>query len=212
MALIVSSCDGSIGRLVLNRPDKRNALNAGLVREAIDAILQLEQAGAIVCLLEATPPTFCAGADLSEQTEGNPPLELIEAIGASSMIFVAVVHGGTLGVGVALVDACQLVVASDDAWFALPEFRIGFFPQFVYDRLLPTMGRRHALGMTLSNRKLDAEAAVPIGLVNVVCPTDALGETALTWAIDIAQTPGVAAEAKRAWRTSGCQLLGPSPA
>lgn len=154
----------------LNRPDKRNAINADLTRGLDEALNLLEDDDDLWCaVLTGGPTVFCAGADLAEGP--GEPTERGGYAGLTSRVrtkpLIAAVEGYALGGGFELVLSCDLVVASRTATFGFPEVKRGLLADFggVFraPRLLPP---NVALEMLLTGEPLDAERAERLGFVN----------------------------------------------
>src|SRR2546429_6279154 len=135
MNSLAASREGRLLRLVLNRPEKRNALNGALCRELAAAIEKGDRdAGVGAILLSGAGKSFCSGMDLSEmltssQASLGPVHERLFTIGARvTTPIIAAVHGAALAGGTGLAANAHVVVASDDATFGLTEIRIGFWP------------------------------------------------------------------------------------
>lgn len=176
-----SVTDG-VATVTLNRPEKRNALDAATVRELADAVARAgADDGVRVLLLRGAGPDFCAGADL-EQLEriaaGMGPLENLDDAAALGDLFVrmrraakpviAAVHGHAIAGGAGLATAADLVVASDDAVFGYPEVRLGFVPAMVLALLRRAVGEKVAFDLASGGHRIDAAEALRIGLVSRV--------------------------------------------
>lgn len=118
----------------LSRPDKRNALNAPLVEDLLEAVSQAHAAGARLLVFSGAGSSFCAGFDLSEletQSEGDLLLRfvriemLLQAIAQSPAQTLALAHGKVFGAGVDLFAACRHRVAAPDAVFRMPGLQFG---------------------------------------------------------------------------------------
>jgi enoyl-CoA hydratase/carnithine racemase len=167
--------DGVV-EIVLDRPSKLNAISArpGGTRDQILHVLteaeSTDSVGAI--LLRANGRAFSVGGDLSgnepreTQTEHRAFLERSEVLHRrlrdSRLPIIAAVHGQCLGAAVALVAACDFVLAATDATFCLPEGRIGLVGG---SPLVPIVGRQWAKFMILTGEPIDAERARQLGLV-----------------------------------------------
>ncbi|HLW60670.1 MAG TPA: enoyl-CoA hydratase-related protein [bacterium] len=206
--------DGSEGIyiLTLRRPDALNALNSGLCRDMLDALARVDQdPGARVLILTGEGRAFCAGADLLER-EGAA----LEAIWAHNrLIFqiplglermavptIAAVNGYALGGGCEVALGCDLRWAASSAEFGCPEVARGIVPAAGGTQRLPRLvGSSRAMALILSGRRIGAQEAHRIGLVDaVVAPEDlsrAVGETAR---IIAANAPLAVRAAKRAIR------------
>jgi enoyl-CoA hydratase/carnithine racemase len=171
-----TSRHGRVLRVVLNRPEKRNALNAQLCRDLVRTLEQGfhdDAVGAI--LLSANGKHFCAGMDLSEVSAATAP-DINEAISAAQeQLFtigaradkpiVAAVAGASLGGGMGLVGNCHIVVAHPEATFGLTEIRIGLWPFLVFRALAAGLGERRVLELALTGRIFPASEAKEMGLV-----------------------------------------------
>lgn len=189
--ILESGRAGRVLRLTLNRPEKRNALNAELCFDlvrAIEAAQDDRSVGAI--LLTANGPSFCAGMDLSELgTVGSAQLdeahEQLFTLGARLVKpLVAAVDGPALGGGTGLVANCHMVIASERATFGLTEIRLGLWPFLVYRAVSAALGNRKTLELSLTGRIFDANEAKLLGLAHEIAPNSA--ERALTIADSVA--------------------------
>ncbi|HLI84565.1 MAG TPA: enoyl-CoA hydratase/isomerase family protein [Bryobacteraceae bacterium] len=176
-SILDAAHDGRLLRLVMNRPDKRNALNAELCRELVSHLeraFRSQPVGAI--LLLGNGKHFCAGMDLSEiDTSRTNEITLLHeqlfTIGfRSAKPLVAGVTGASLGGGMGLVGNCHIVVAHPEATFGLTEIRIGMWPFLVFRALAAGIGERRVLEMALTGRIFPASEAKEIGLVHEISP------------------------------------------
>jgi enoyl-CoA hydratase/carnithine racemase len=126
---------------------------------------------------------FSAGHDLSEMVERDAAFydelfdvctQLMLAVHAVPQPVIARVQGGATAAGCQLVAACDLAVASDDAWFATPGVKIGLFCSTPMVPLTRVIGRRRAMRMLLTGEPIDARTALDWGLVNEVVAADDL--------------------------------------
>jgi methylglutaconyl-CoA hydratase len=185
-ATVASNCDGALATVVIDRPERRNAVDRQTVLELGRVIGEHASSPEVaVVVLRGRGTTFCAGADggdlgaLLQHTDDElmddfrEQLEVLDVIGRSPAVTVAAVQGVALGFGVALAASCDLVVAAADARFGLPEIKLGMAPAMV----LPSLRRRltpgHALRLAVGARTITASEAEAIGLVDIVLPADA---------------------------------------
>jgi enoyl-CoA hydratase len=179
---------GAARWLTLQRPAQRNALTPELIaglRQAL-ARADAEPAARVVCLTGAGEQAFCAGADLGTVPDGAGTLAAREARLAYAGLLadlarlgkpiVACVNGSALAAGLGLVAACDFAVAADDARFGTPEVDVGLFPYIALAPLQRVVGRRAALELALTGRRIDAGEAVSIGLLNAAMPRGQLLE------------------------------------
>ncbi|ODU05973.1 MAG: hypothetical protein ABS81_06035 [Pseudonocardia sp. SCN 72-86] len=195
--------DGRVGRVRLQRPDKRNAVDTALAEEAALLMRRLAAAGIDVALLEAEPPTFCAGHDLSEMGAGTletGAMRLIEELNDSDLFWIACVNGPVVGAGLGILATCPMVIATTDAWFSLPEADLGFFPGGMFAGLENIIPVRKLMDMAMTGRRVPAAEAMSWGLVDeVVDPAD-LMSTAEGIAASLASRPELVRLGRVAWR------------
>lgn len=185
--LVRNDVDGKAGiaRIILNRPERRNALNTGMVAELMDSLALADADDRIrVVALSGAGPDFCAGADLEEIREAVEQgilasLVDAEALGELFLLLrrmdtpvIAVVHGRALAGGCGLATACDMVLAASDARFGYPEVRLGFVPAMVMAILRRSVGEKRAFELISLGETIEAEVAESIGLVNRVFPAE----------------------------------------
>jgi methylglutaconyl-CoA hydratase len=206
METIQLQIDGRTARVTLNRPEKRNALNAEMVQELTTVVHDLSKPGACKALIiTGAGESFCAGADLaalqemqqadmaqnladSEQLAG-----LFKAMHDFPGVLFGAINGHALAGGCGLVTMCDIVLTHEKAKFGYTETRIGFVPAIVAKYLLEKIGSSQAYRLLLGAEIVSAEAAREIGLVHEVSPVDSFDER-LAWWVDHL-THGVSAEA-----------------
>jgi enoyl-CoA hydratase/carnithine racemase len=166
---------GRVLKVVLNRPEKRNALSAAMCRELVRTLDAADQdAGVRVVLLEARGKSFCAGMDLAEiapesTEEITMAQEALFTVGSRlAKPLVGAVQGAALGGGTGLVANCHIAIASEDATFGLTEIRLGLWPFLVHRAVALAVGERRALEMALTGRTMGATEAHSICLVHEV--------------------------------------------
>lgn len=180
--LRVERRDG-IATLVLNRPEKRNALDSTLVAALADALADTARDPEVrVVCIRGEGPDFCAGADLAEleAIASQGPVEsvhdaqrlgdVLRALRNHPRPVVAVVHGKALAGGCGLATACDMVLARDDARFGYPEVHLGFVPAMVLSILRRKVGEALAFELVMRGRRVDAAEAHRLGFVNHVYP------------------------------------------
>jgi enoyl-CoA hydratase len=184
-------------RLVLNRPEKLNAISRDLRGALADAIRDAERDDRVrVVAIAGAGRAFCSGYDLSE---GQPAdawawRELLaEDVAATLAIWrcpkpvIAQVHGYALAGGLELAMACDLIVAADDARLGEPEIRFGSAPVTL---LMPFLiGQKRTRELLMTGDLIDAREAERIGLVNRVVPADRLSDEVDALADRLARVP-----------------------
>jgi len=183
-----------IAWIVVNRPEKLNALNRATTREIAAAARQAvadEEVGVII-VTGAGEKAFVAGADIAEMSALNArdaqafSRELNDCLGAlegASKPVIAAVNGFALGGGCELAMACHVRIASDTAKFAQPEVGLGLIPGAGGSQRLPRIvGRGRALDLILTGDIIDAAEAYRIGLVSRVVPAASLAAEAVAYA------------------------------
>lgn len=173
----------------LNRPQKRNALTRALLTELLATLKRLErQADLRLLVLSASGSAFCAGMDLVEmqETARSPDAgrlwsedaqlyrEVVASLYALPMPTLAVVQGPAVAGGCGLVLACDLVLASTKASFALPEPKRGITAAVVTPLLSLRLGPGSAGYLLLSGRSVDAATALRLGLCHELVEADDL--------------------------------------
>lgn len=180
---------GAARWLVLDRPAQRNALTAALMTALRDALARADADAQVraICLTAAGDKAFCSGMDFASASEALQagPLAahegrrifagLLADLARVGKPVVASVNGAVLGGGMGLLAACDLAVAADDARFGTPEVDVGLFPYMALAPLSRCVGRRAALDLVLTGRRIDAAEARAIGLVNRVVARADLG-------------------------------------
>jgi enoyl-CoA hydratase/carnithine racemase len=188
---VLFSKEAGAASIVINRPEKRNALNMAVATEVVACLERCEDDPElrVITLTGAGDVAFCAGNDLAEfQARGDDQarmrefdqtvLAMHEAIRKCRKVVVALVNGYCLGGGITLLGACDLALASDRAEFGLPEVAKGIWPAMATTTVMHNMHRKHALYMILTGRRMNAEEAFSAGLVNKVVPHDRLASAA----------------------------------
>ncbi len=177
--------DGPIGRITLNRPEKRNALNDELVAGLKYALGQANGDTTVrAVVITGAGPDFCSGADLTSLqkiSEGSVAengsdarslMELFLLIRAVNVPVVAAVRGRALAGGCGLASACDIVLASASARFGYPEVKIGFVPAMVMAIVRRNISEKRAFELLTRGAELSAEEARDFGLVNQVFSDD----------------------------------------
>jgi methylglutaconyl-CoA hydratase len=178
---VVYSVEGSVARIVLNRPEKRNALNDALIAEIKVALRKASSDEQVrVIVVSGAGKDFCSGADLSalqkiagasvaeNSEDARSLLDLFLLIRQIPVPVVAAVTGRALAGGCGLASACDLVLASASARFGYPEVRIGFVPAMVMAILRRNVSEKRAFELITRGEEISAQQAKEFGLVNQV--------------------------------------------
>jgi enoyl-CoA hydratase/carnithine racemase len=178
-AVLIEESSESVLRLMLNRPEARNALSIGLMTAILDALGRAAKDPAIrVIVIAGSGPAFCAGHDLRE-LRADPKRETYEHVFAlcSELMLtivrlpkpvIAEVHGVATAAGCQLVATCDLAIAAEEARFATPGVNIGLFCSTPMVALSRAIGRKPAMEMLLTGELIEAATARSLGLVNRV--------------------------------------------
>ena len=209
---VLSRVDGrGVATVTLNRPDRNNAYNGDVIQGLIDAFTALGADSAVrVVVLRGEGRHFQAGADLAwlKEIGGLSPEENVAVSRRTATAIrgltefpkptVALVHGGCFGGGTGMVAACDIVIASREAIFAITEARWGVMAGIIVPHLNAAIGVRRVRHLALTCERFDAEEAHRIGLVHSVCDTGDL-DAAATPLIDdlLMAAPDALAETKR---------------
>jgi methylglutaconyl-CoA hydratase len=197
--------DGAIGRVILARPDKKNAIDRQMADDLFAAFAQFEADPACrVIHLGAEGEDFCVGVDLEElertlDAGSEAHRQNAEALGRVFLAMralmkpvVCTVRGRAIAAGAGLATACDLVLAHEGAELGYPEVRIGFVPSLVMTMLRRAVGEKHAADLVLSGRVISAEEAERIGLVSRVVPAATFDEDINATLEQISQSPTTA--------------------
>jgi len=196
---------GAVRTIIVNRPDKLNALNRDTLNELTLAFAQAAQDDAVrvVVLTGAGEKAFVAGADIAEMN-GYTPVQaqafsragqrLMSSIERLGKPVIARIQGFALGGGMELAMACHLRVASEKAKFGQPEINLGLIPGFGgTQRLLRLAGRGAALELCLTGAVINAQRAYELGLITRLVAPEALDEAVNTLADQLAVAAPLAA-------------------
>jgi 2-(1,2-epoxy-1,2-dihydrophenyl)acetyl-CoA isomerase len=214
--VLLEVADG-VGRITLNRPEAGNALDLGLARSLLQAVLRCDEDPDVrVVLLRGSGAGFCVGGALAAfaaQGDALPAYvkELtvylhaaVSRLARGTAPVVAAVHGAAAGAGFSLVCSCDVVIAAESAKLTPAYTRVGVPPDGSMSYFLPRLvGWRTALDLVLRNRVLTAAEAATLGLVTEVVADGALTDAAEQAAAALATGPTSAyAAVKRLFHSS----------
>lgn len=193
---ILYSVDGSVARITLNRPEKRNALDADLIGELKHALIVASEDNSIrAIVIKGAGTDFCSGADLSalqkisqssiaeNLDDAQSLMELFTFIRQVSCPVIAAVHGRALAGGCGLATACDIVLASATARFGYPEVKIGFVPAMVTAILRRNVSEKRAFELITRGVEVSATEAEQTGLVNHVFADDSFDAQVNSYAL-----------------------------
>lgn len=206
--LIVVTDKGEYTLLVINRPEKRNAMNREMRLALLEAMERIRGSSSVVVLTGAEK-AFCSGVDIKEiaqdRAEGrteDPKSDWNEvnlAIRQHPAIFIAAVNGLALGGGSTLISVCDLAIASEEAEIGMPEMAMGIFPALAGPAGLLAINRKRAAWMILTAKRISGRQAMDWGLVNQCVPGGQLMDAADELARHIGRFDPIAlTESKRA--------------
>lgn len=203
MPVIEYEKDGKIALFTINRPEKLNALSVEAMREFTDALVDFRDDDALwVGIITGTgTKAFSAGVDIQEylglvrdttDRKWRRPTAIMRGLEIWKPL-IAACNGLTIGGGLEISLACDLMVAAEHAAFGLPEVRVGLCPGGGGTVRLPrTVPRRVAAEMLFTGKTIDAQEAYRIGLVNRVVPADRLMAEARSMAETICEAAPLA--------------------
>jgi methylglutaconyl-CoA hydratase len=170
--------DGSVLRITLTRPDRRNAFDAAVIAELAEAFVNVGRARAVVLAGEGA--SFCAGADVdwmwasveldyeANIADAMALRRMLEAIDSCPAPVIALVQGYALGGGAGLVACSDVAIAHERAVFAFSEVKLGIIPAVISPFALSKIGASAARRYFVTGERFDAATALRIGLVHEV--------------------------------------------
>lgn len=210
MQLLIEQ-EGPVVRVVLNRPDVRNAFNEELIAELTAWAESVTATGpARVAVLAGAGKVFCAGADLTWMSkmvgytrdenvrDARGMARMFEALDRLPIPLIGRVHGAALGGGAGLAAVCDIVVAAEDASFAFTEVKLGILPAVISPFVLAKIGRSAARELFLTGARFNAARAREIGLVHAVGEAEAIDRLVAKYVNDLlTSAPEAVAAAKQ---------------
>ena len=211
MSLVITEDRGAVRHVILNRPEKRNAMSQALLRELRDALRAAEADTGVHCVvLRGEGPVFSAGVDLNELMSSsgqvgalrpfrNVFLDCANLCETMAKPVVCEIHRTCVGGALEVALGADLRIASSDAQFGLPEVRFGIIPDVGGSTRLPAVvGLGRAKELIMTARMIDAEEAERIGLINRVVAPEALRDASDALAGELlAHSPLAVGRAKR---------------
>ncbi len=173
---------GPVARVVLNRPEVRNAFDDGMIAELTDAFAALSADSSVrAAVLTGEGKIFCAGADVQwmrraasygreENIEDARRMaRMLRTIDTCSIPVIGEIRGAAIGGGVGLAAVCDIALAAEGAVFALAEVKLGILPAAISPYVLRAIGPRQARDLFLTGERFDAREALRVGLVHGIC-------------------------------------------
>lgn len=211
--LLEKDPDEGIAKLILNRPDRRNALNDVMQDEIGDAIDDVDADDSIrVLIVTGAGRVFCAGGDLEQLKGGSQPgtwvtdnaddirrafkrtQRFMLGLQRLEKPVIAMINGAAVGAGFDMACGCDIRIGTPRARFMVAYIRIGLFPGFggtwLYPRMLGSMGK--AAELLFTGDFLEAEDAHRLGFLNKLVPEEELETVTLDMARKIAAGPPIA--------------------
>lgn len=180
---------GSTARVLLNRPDARNAMSQQMIADLLDYFTVIRDDRSLrVVVLAGAGGTFCAGGDIREMSASATATrdeqianiarldDMLLAVNQAPQVVVAEVRGAALGGGVGLVCVADIVLAAENATLGFPEVRLGIVPAVVSPYVVARIGLGQARRLMLTGALLNGAQAAAVGLVTQAHPADALGD------------------------------------
>lgn len=204
--LILTEIRVRVGLITFNRPQAMNALNHQLISEVMEALESFDRDESIGCaVITGNEKAFAAGADIKEMADKSihemMDRDHVAVFGRIRTIrkpIIAAVSGWALGAGCEVALACDMIVASESAVFGQPEINIGVIPGAGgTQRLTRAVGKAIAMEMILNDRRLTAQEAYQLGMVNRVVPVAGYLDEALKLAGEIAARAPLAVRAAK---------------
>jgi methylglutaconyl-CoA hydratase len=197
---VLSSVEGAVARITLNRPEKRNALSAELITGVKAALRTADAHPEVrVIALSGAGKDFCSGADLSalRRIAAASTMDNLDDVDELAELFllprqlrkpvVALVRGRALAGGAGMAAACDLVLAAESASFGYPETRIGFVPAMVTAIVRRNVSEKRAFELLVLGGTLTAAEAERIGLVNRVFADDSFESESAAMLAELAE-------------------------
>ncbi|MFP4085266.1 MAG: enoyl-CoA hydratase/isomerase family protein [Desulfobacteraceae bacterium] len=173
--------------ITINRESKRNAISREMIEALLTHLEEIDQEDEVraVCITGAGHKVFCAGADLGAgQGSGDKGsltgprtfARLLKRMTDYDKPMIARVNGACLAGGLGLMLACDIAIASEDATFCTPEINVGIWPMMIGALMYRDIGRRQAMGMVLTGKRISARDALQMGLITQMVEAERLDE------------------------------------
>jgi methylglutaconyl-CoA hydratase len=186
--VVVARGDNGVVTVAIDRPHVHNAFDECTIEALSDVFLGLADEAARIVVLRGNGPSFSSGGDAhwmrrmaaagsaANEADAQRLALMLRRLQALPQPVVACVHGNAFGGAVGLMSACDIVIAADDARFALSEVRLGLVPAVISPFVIAAIGTRQARRWFLTGERFDAARAQALGLVHEVVPAPALND------------------------------------
>jgi enoyl-CoA hydratase/carnithine racemase len=213
---------GAVRILTMNRPEKRNALNAALTEALLQSLRDADEDPSVGCIvLTGAGQGFCAGADLSEfkglqdpqaaEKRAELTMQLHLVFSQISKPVVTAINGAAMGGGAGLAIAGDMAVMAEGARLGYPEAKHGIVAAIVMANLVRQVGRKAAFELVALGEPIDAAQALRLGMINRISRGDEVVSTAVFLAEKLAAVARPAmAETKRLFHEVADLALGPA--
>jgi len=212
---LILEFSGEIAKITLNRPDKRNSINAQMIAELQTSLDTIEKSHSRVVIVTGAGKAFCAGMDLEmlttigrqspteNQEDSRRIAKMLRRIWSFPRPTIAAVNGAAYAGGCGIATLCDFTLAAPDAKFGYTEVKIGFLPAIVSVFLTRQIGDKRSRDLLLTGRIIEAAEAKEFGMVTEVVPSEHLMERAIALADElIAASPNSLTRAKHLLTTA----------
>lgn len=203
--IVWNKCTDGVVELILDKPERRNALDAGMMDELNALLLRADADDNIrVVLIKGSGEHFCSGADLKAAPEGGYTIDerramlakynrVVKTVLTMEKPVVSVVRGYAVGGGMSLALCCDIVLASEDAKFFGNFVKAGIVPEMGAMMILPQLiGLNRAKELWFTGEIVDGRRAAELGIANRVYASEALASEAIAFAETLAGMPKLA--------------------
>jgi enoyl-CoA hydratase/carnithine racemase len=201
MNQVQTDLQNGILHIIINRPEKKNALTSAMYQALVEAFQRAESDSAVrVVILRGNGDSFTAGNDIEDFVQNSwkdlavpPPEAFIRAVAFATKPVIAAPHGLAVGVGTTILLHCDLVYAAEETRFSMPFVSLGIIPEAGSTWLLPLrIGYQRAAELLLLATPFSAQRAYELGIINRVVPGDQLLSTATAAAQSLMEKPASA--------------------
>lgn len=185
--LLIETDSSGVATLRMNRPETSNAIDDDTIDGMSAVLAQLNNSTSIrAVVIRGTDETFCSGVDIAwmqhmsksgTADDARRVAHLLVSLRNLHKPTIAVLEGPCVGGGIAIAACCDIAIASEDAYFALPAVHLGTVPSVIAPFIIEAIGINQARRFLLTGERFNAEKARDIGLIHAVCMTAQIDET-----------------------------------